>query len=270
MEVSLKQVFIAAVAVFALLLGLAIVWTLDKRAHDAQIVQLQNEVASRDKTVETQKGVYQKLTIQSDDLSKLLDTKDEQLKGLRNQLDKTGAQLLTANTLVFQLKNDLKAKGNTAVVVSPSGPGKAQTFEIKSSADLGPFNVVCDTTGAEPVSSDAKTDVLLSQKRPLRLSVVVAQDKDGTWRTTTTSSESDFQVDIGLASVNPYLLEPKWYEKIGMGIDLGVSTNPGFLAGIGIYYGIGNFEFGPRAWFVFDRGASPFLGAQLLWHPFKR
>lgn len=269
-NVTLKSALISAGVLLAIMVALAAVFTLNRRAYESKIVDLQNQVASRDKTIEVKDGVFQKLTIQSEDLEKLLGDKDTQLNLLKVQLDKQGSQLLTANTLVVQLKQALSAQATTTVVVNPVEPGKAQTFEIKSSADLGPFNVICDTKGEEPVSATAKTNILFSQKRPLKLSVVVSQDKDGTWRSSTTSSEQDFNVDIGLSGVNPYLLAPKWYEKIGFNAEVGIGTDPGLLAGIGVSYEIGHFELGPKAWVVLDKGVSPFFGASMTWHPFAK
>lgn len=272
MEVSLKQALIAAAVVLALFAGLAIFWTIDKHAHEAQIVQLQNEVASRDKTIETQKGVYQKLTIQSNDLKGLLDQKDEQLKLLEAQLKKSGDDLLAASTLIVKLRKDLESDGHVVVQPpDPKYPGMTRVA-LDSKSDFDPFRVTgevvtdCSLEQAQPPHASLR----LSQTRAFRFSVIVSQSSDGTWKTSTTSSEENFQVDITLAAVNPHILEPRWYEKFGLGFDIGIGTNPGLLAGIGLYYQIGRFEVGPRAWVVVDRGVSPYFGAQMIWHPFQR
>lgn len=270
MEISPKQALIAAGVVLALMLGMVAFWTIDKRAHEAQIVQLQNEIASRDKTIETQKGVYQRLALQSQDLTKLIGDKDKELKALKDQLKKQGAELLTANTLVVKLKKELEAHHDGPVVTpDPEKPG-VKVALIDTGSQMDPFQV----TGKVQVDCDAGTSVVdlkLRQCRPLNISVVVSQDKDGTWRTSATSSIDNFGVDITLAAVNPYILEPRWYEKIGLSADVGVGTGPGFLAGVGVHYQIGKFEVGPKAWVVIDRaGVNPFFGANLLWHPFQR
>ncbi len=255
----------------ALLLALAFAGFMTFRDHQRaqRIVELQNQIALRDKTIETQQGVYQKLALQTKDLTKLLNDKDVELMALRDQLKKQGSELLTANTLVVKLKKDLKDAQNVVVTIpDPAKPG-VKRAEIDTKDRLDPFQI----TGRVDLDCDtgkAAVDVGLSQRNPIKFSVVVSQDKDGTWRSTATSSTKVFDVDIALAAVNPYLLEEKWYEKLSFALEAGVGTNPGLLAGAGVNIEIGKFDIGPRVWAVIDRGASPYFGVSFAWHPFKK
>lgn len=270
-NVTLKNALISTGVLLVIMAALAVAFTLNRRAYETRIVDLQNQVAARDKTLEVQVGVYQKLTIQANDLSKLVDSKDKQIVELKNQLDKTGAQLLTASSLIIQLKDQVAKGKATVVVTKPTTPDGKTTFAISRTENFGPFAVDCKMNGTEPVTPDwIESEISLTQPRLFKVSVIVSQDKDGTWRTTTTSSDEVFKVDIGLAAVNPYLLEPKWYEKIGFDTEVGLGSNPGLLAGIGASYQIGHFELGPKAWIVLDKGASPFFGASMTWHPFAK
>lgn len=271
-NVTLKSALISAGVLLAVIVALAAAFTLNRRSYEAKIVDLQNQVAARDKTTEVQVGLYQKLTIQSTNLQSLVDSKDQQIIELKNQLDKTGAQLLTASSLVVQLKDQIaKGTATTVVVTKPTTPDGKPTFSINQVQEFGPFEVGCEMSGTEPVTpNQVGYEIKLTQPRVFKLSVVVSQDKDGTWRTSTTSSDEDFKVDIGLAAVNPLLLAPKWYEKIGFDAELGIGTNPGLLAGIGASYEIGHFQIGPKAWVVLDKGASPYFGASMTWHPFAK
>lgn len=256
----------------ALLLALAFAGYMTLRDHQraAHIVELQNQIASRDKTIEVQQGIYQKLTLQAKDLTKLLSDKDVELMTLRDQLKKQGSELLTANTIVVKLRKDLQDAKNTVVVIpDPAKPGVKQV-NIDTEDRLDPFQIT-GMTSVDCYTNQAHYKVGLGQRSPIKFSVVVSQDKDGTWRSSATSSTKVFEVDIALAAVNPYLLEDKWYEKIGMGVDVGVGAAPGFLGGVGISYEIGRFEVGPKAWFTASpQGVYPYFGAQLLWHPFKK
>ena len=268
-ELNLKRVLVVAVVVLALLTGFAVYHTVTRRSYEAQILGLQNDVASRDKTIETKDGVYEKLAIQSKDLQKLVGDKDKELANLKQQLDERGAEILTATKLVVKLKRDLEhATATVPVIVDPAKPN-IKKVRLDSEESFGPFwvdgevNVDCQT-------DTARVGMRLHQRRPLMFSVVVSQDKDGTWRSSTTSSEPDMDVDIALSAVNPFMLEAKWYEQIGLGVDIGIGTNPGFLVGLGAYYQIGRFDVGPRAWMIVDRGVSAYFGAQLIWHPFAK
>lgn len=243
--------------------------TIREQAHNAEIVKLKNEIALRDKTIEVQQGVYQKLTIQAHDLSKLLDDKDVELTALRKQLKQQGSDLLTANTIIASLKKELESAGN----VKPPEPTETaiiRKVEFDSGADFDPFEVSGYTTVNCEKPDERSAQLHMKQRTPLKFSVIVSQDKDGTWRTSTSSSSDKFDVNIALAAVNPYILEEKWYEKLSFVLEAGIGTNPGLLAGGGVDVEIGKFDVGPRVWAVVDRGASPYFGASIAWHPFKK
>lgn len=271
LNITLKGALISAGILLAVVVALAVAFTLNRRSYESRIVDLQNQVAARDKTVEIATGLYQKKTLQAQDLQKLLDKKDTQVKELQQQLDKTGAQLLTVSSLNIQLKNQI-AKGQATVVVTPpqNSSGKS-TFAVSRKEDFGPFEVNCKMNGTEPVTPGlVGSEISLTQPRLFKLNVVVSQDKDGTWRTTATSSDETFKIDIDLAAVNPLLLEPRWYEKIGLNTEVGIGTDPGLLVGLGATYEVGHFEVGPKVWVTIDRGVSPFFGASFGWHPFAK
>lgn len=267
-EITFKKAIVAGVVLLALSFAVAMYSFSVRSRYENQIADLQNRVAARDKTIETQKGIYEKLTIQSKDLEQLLGDKDAELTSLKDLLKKQGADLLTANTIIVQLKKELESI-HTGPVTPDENIHGAVVVKIDTRDDFDPFHV----TGEAWVNCEALTSrvgLKLSQLRQIRFSVVVSQDKNKTWKSSATSNVDNFDVDIALAAVNPYFLEPKWYEKIGMNAEIGVGTSPGFLAGVGVSYQIKKFEFGPKAWFVADpHGIYPYFGAQLTWHPFQ-
>jgi major membrane immunogen (membrane-anchored lipoprotein) len=270
MNSSIKVALVVAGVLLTAALAFAGYMTIREHQYSARIVELQNQVAQRDKTIEVQEGVYQRLTQQSKDLDQLLKDKDAELTSLRNQLKKQGSELLTANTLIVKLRKDLQdARDVPVVAVDPAKPGVKQV-NIDTNERFDPFQVTgkvdidCDT-------SKAHYDVKLSQRSPIRFSVIVSQDKDGTWRSSATSSTKLFDVEIALAGVNPYLLEEKWYEKLSVVTEFGVGTNPGILAAVGADFEIGKFDLGPRVWAVVDtHSASPYFGLSFGWHPFRK
>lgn len=268
MNNTLKVALISAGVALLMAIAFAGYITIQNNRHNTEITELKNQIASRDKTIEVQQGVYQKLTIQARDLTKLLDDKDVALTALRDQLKKQGADLLTASTIVAQLRKDLESASH----VKPPDvtEGVVRKVEFDSGTDFDPFLVSGYTTVncEKPTERDAK--LLLKQLSPLKFSVVVSQDKDGTWRTTASSSSDKFNVDIALAAVNPYLLEEKWYEKLSLAVEAGIGTNPGLLVGAGADLEIGKFDVGPRVWAVVDKGVSPYFGLSFAWHPFKK
>lgn len=270
---TLREKIYAGIVVLLLSIsvGLVIFISCKESEFEKQRIELQNKLAERDETIEVQKNVYQKLSIQSKDLSKLLDEKDEELTRLKSQLKNSGDELLTASSLIVGLKKELQSARKAALAPQdPENPGKIEV-KFDSDKDFSPFRVTGSTIGDCGRVEEPTYNVKLLQEKPIKLSVVVSQQKDGSWRTSATSSEESIGVDISLASVNPFVLEPKWYENIGLNLDIGVGTGPGFLAGTGVSYRFGKFDVGPRVWVTIDpHGVSPYFGAQLLWHPFAK
>src|SRR4051812_44063333 len=83
-----------------LLLLVVVTWgAVGKWQTDKEMARLRNEAASNAQTIEVQKGLYTKLTLEAGDLHKLLDTRDEQIQALVTQVKKDHEQLLAANQL---------------------------------------------------------------------------------------------------------------------------------------------------------------------------
>jgi hypothetical protein len=241
-----------------------VVLGIERRAQQELVTKLQNDVAQRDQTIEVQKGVYHKLSIESEGLQKLLTSKDEEMVRLNKELKKSKEQLLTANSLVVQWKKAYEAvvTGNQSDVNGENGVVRKK---VEFSKDFGYIGVSGFTLTDPPEAS-----VRVQQNRPLKLSLIVSQDDSGAWHTRTTSSEDNVNVQIDLAAVDPKILEPRWYEGIGFVLDVGMGSQ--FLAGAGVTYKIGRFELGPKAWFGIPLGQQPTwaAGLQVLWHPFAR
>lgn len=235
-----------------------------KSRYDSQLADLRNAVASRDQTIETQKGVFQKLSLESKDLSGLLDKSDEQVKLLQKELKDGKEQLLAATTIGLKWKKAYEAsvKGHQTEVPSTE-PGGTVRKRVDFENDFGYIGIVGHTLTDPP-----EAYVKIQQNRPLRVTVAVSQDKSGAWKTRATSSEENVGVDITLAGVDPWVLQPKWYEHVGVDLDLGVGS--GVLGGLGVSYQIGKFQVGPKAWFTATDRVDKFFGVGLTWHPFQR
>ena len=67
--------------VIALLLVVVVWGAVGKWKTDREMARLRNEVAARDQTIEVQKGVYTKLALETEEIKKLLDAKDAEVKG---------------------------------------------------------------------------------------------------------------------------------------------------------------------------------------------
>lgn len=253
-------------------LVLALAWT--NHQHQKQVAQLQNEMAMKDKTIEVQKGLYTKLTIQSEEIKNVLDSKDKQVQELLDQIKKQKQDLLSASTVVASWKKayeGLAKATQTEVPPDPTKPvvaGAKPREKVDFHEDFGYIGVDGWTLTNPP-----QAWVRVKQNRPLKLTLAISQDKDKAWHTYATSSEENVGVDIQVTAVNPFLLQPKWYEKIGVAIDLGMGTNRGglgALAGIGLNYQIKQFTIGPHIWLGINDVVDKYYGITFEWRPFQR
>lgn len=249
--------------VLALVLGLA--W--QNHSHTSRVVDLQNQIAGRDLTVEVQKGVYSKLAMEADGFKALLSSQDEQLKFLKKEVESRKAEILTATTMALAWKKayEGEAEANQTEIPDdgppePGAPSKPPRLKVDFKKDFGPFIVSGHT-----ITSPPEAFVAVKQGKPIKISLVVSEEPDGSWRTYATSSDENISIDIGLSAVNPRVIEEKWYEKIGFTALLGFGAQP--LAGLGASYSVSQFDVGPAV-YVTPAGLS--YGGSVTWHPFWR
>lgn len=267
--------YLAVGVIIAALLAVVVWGAVGKWNTDKEMTRLRNEAASNAQTIEVQKGVFTKLTLESNDLRKLLDTKDEQIKGLVSQVKKSNEDLLAANQLVVTWKKAYQgALAASQTHIDPVTPGQPGRDKVAFHKDWGAITVKGWTLTNPP---EAWLEV--AQGRPLKLTVAVTQDDKRQWHTYATSSDDNMNIDIALTAVNPYILEPKWYEKLSLGVTIAGGAGPdcvGFLGGIGVNYKIGKFNVGPAVFVSFLLSPimppiiTAFYGAQVAWRPFER
>lgn len=253
----------AVIALMAALVALATYGYFALKARDERINKLMNDVAIRDVTIEVQKGVFTKLTQQLDDVKIAIDQSTTEGKALADELKKNKAELLAVNNALIKLKDQVaKGQGNQSDVPGVK-PGDPTRKKVEFGQDFG-YARVDGFTLTDPPEYELK---LGQGSKPLKLTMALAQQKDKSWRTFVTSSDPSVGVEIGVSAVNPYMLEPSWYEKVKIHVDLGVGQ--GVLGGVGGSYQFGQFDLGPSIWGVTSGGGSVFYGLNFSWAPFK-
>jgi hypothetical protein len=257
-RISDKIIRYVAVSLIAIVAAMSFALWYGKRAHDSTVRDLQNEIAKRDETVEYQKDVYGKLTIQMKDLNGAIDKSTEEGKRLAAEIKRNGEQIASVTGAVMKLKEQV-AKGQ-GTQTQPE-PGRDR---IDFKHDFG-FVAVDGHTITNPPEYQLK---LHQGKEPLKLTLVVTQNKDLGWKTYVASSDSNVAVEIAQATVNPYINRPKWYEGLKLHMDLGVGD--GVLGGFGASFQMQQFDIGPTIWGTTAGGGSTFYGLNLSWAPFKR
>lgn len=265
MEVSDKLLKYIAGGLGVLLVVGALYLAWQKHSFESQVRDLQNEVAKRDQTIEVQKDVYAKLDLQVKDLKSTIDTSTEAGKRLADEVAKSKAELVSVtNTLVKLQKQVAEGKGGQTDVPGPK-PGDPTRKKVTFGQDFG-YARVDGFTLTDPPEYHLE---LGQGSRPLKLSLALTQQKDRSWRTLVASSDPNVSLDIGVTAVNPFVLEPRWYENLRLTLDLGAGSG-GVLAGVGASARFNQFDIGPKIWGVTNGGGSVFYGGSVSWSPFQR
>jgi hypothetical protein len=261
------------IALFVLSGGILAFHYYQKAQYDKKIVALQNQIAENEKTIQVTKDLFEKGAVQTKNLSDLLDSKNTENAELLKQIDKQKGTILTLTSVVVKYK---ATSGSIKLVAasqpssfSSSQPSSMQVcFENPSldfSQKLGRYNV----NGNVNLSSLALQ--LHIDEDPLQISLSVYQTKDKAWHSIVQTGDNNVSADITISGVNPYVLEPKWYQRIGFSGSLGVgstSGGAGLLTGLGINYQFDKFEVGPNVWLLINDKTATFWGLGLTWHPF--
>lgn len=254
------------------LLLIVVIWgAVGKYTNDKEMARLRNEVALRDQTIEVQKGVFTKLSLETEDLRKLLDSKDQQVKDLLDQISKNKEDLLAANQVAVKWKKAYEgavAANQTTVPADPGTPGSVERKKVTFQKNWGVIGVSGYT-----LTDPAEAYVKVEQLKALMITLAISQDATGAWHSYVTSNDDNTTVDIKLAGVNPHILEPHWYEKLQLNLALaGGSTSTGFgvLVGAGVSYKISQFDIGPAVFVGIGSTVSPYFGATFAWRPFQK
>jgi hypothetical protein len=205
-------------------------WSTRKSADE--ISKLSVQLSQSAETLELTTGLYSKKVIAYENLAKFLVTKTEDVIALRKQLDDSKSSLLTAQQLTIKWKKAYEAAlaaNQTEEPIPDPVPGDPVRKRIDFNGNLGPIRATGHT-----ITDPAEAYLKLEQVVPLVLTVAVAQNKDGTWTSYVASSDSEVDVKINLAGVNPLILSQKWYQKIWLDLGAVALGDPG--ASVGLSY----------------------------------
>ena len=243
-----------------------------KRSYEKKIAELYNDLAKEKDTVEVQKNLYKKATMQIEDMDQLIkslkgenDTDKKALVALRAEIKKLNEELLTANRLIIKWKKAYEAEAaahqSTDTGTDPDDQSDDR-IRIDFDHDFGYIGV-----NGYTLTNPAYAWVSVKQNKPLYLTVAVTQSKDKSWSTYVTSSEENLQVDVILSAVNPYIFNKKWYEKISLDVSIDFASSLDAYAGVS--YPFGPITMSGGIWGNQD-DVSPYLGMSYSWKPFER
>jgi hypothetical protein len=192
-------------------------WWRTRQSVDA-IAKLSTQLQKTTETLEITTGLYSKQSYAYENLTKYLSYKTDETAALQKELEKSRADLLTANQLTLKWKKAYEAVlAANQTEEPPADSGGPTRKRVDFSGRLGPIQASGHT-----LTDPAEAFLKLEQVIPLKLTVAVAQNRDKTWTTFVTSSDPNIDVKVDLAGVNPLVISPKWYQRIWM--DLGAAA----------------------------------------------
>lgn len=257
---------VTAVVLLAVLMVVGVIWAVVTRnSYEAELARLRNEIASRDQTIEVQKGQFSKLTLELKDVQDALNKSDQKVKDLLVRLDKANQDILAANQLIIKWKSAYEGLANANQTDVP-GDGGVVRKRVDFSRSFG----LIDVSGYT-LTDPAEAFVRVEQVRALYLTLVLSQDESGAWHTDVTSSDDNTAVDISVAAVNPHFFEPRWYQRLGLSATLAggmAGTGFGMLFGVGVSYQFKKFDVGPAVFFGLSDRVDRYVGVQATFRPF--
>lgn len=227
---NLKWIGLFIGAAVVALVVLSFVFKLNDR--DKTIAELATELATSEKTVEISKNLYAIKTREVKDLVSALEAlkgkSGEEIARLKDQLKRAEQEILTLNSVVVRWKKAYEAAVEASQTEEP-GEGETVRKRVTFTKDFG-YIGVSGWTLTDPPEGYVKVE----QLRPLRLTLAVTKNRNGTWSSLVTSSEDNLAVDIDVSGVDLSVISPKWYQRLWMGVEADALGDLG--AGVSLTY----------------------------------
>lgn len=259
--------YISAVLLTALLVAGGALWWQD-RQHSKQRRDLNNALARTEKTLQETETVSSRRAVELEDI----ETKNKELQKILKDRDESILALTETNLRLrdkyFKIKN---AKEN---VVDKEGneipDGEPIPDDARVKVEFEHVEEPLKVSGFT-LTNPAYAEVKLNWTRDLRLSLILTKTDEDTFRVYLDSENSDVDTTEINLSVDPTLLEHKWYEKIGVGSSL-VAGEYGGQLGLRVYYDFWkNVSMGIDFMVLYDGAkAKTFYGLNVGWYPFRK
>lgn len=222
--------FFGAAALFLALAVVVIVVLREIDSRNDRIADLTTKLITTEQTREIEKGLYAKKLIEVDDLKDLISKLGEDNERLGRLIKDGQVEVIALNQLVIQWKRAYEAvvaahQSEEPPVVPGDPPRKRVDFE----GAVGPISVIGHTLTDPP-----QAFLKWTQIDPLRITVALTKNKDGTYSTIVDTSSDEISVDIKNAVLDLSSLRPKWYQRFWL--DVGADALGERSANVGLTY----------------------------------
>lgn len=266
---SVKTNWKVYAAVFVTCLAFATYIRISNSFKDAEIAALKSTMAEKDTTIQVAEGVVARLVSENADLEKSLDKSRQEVKVMVDAINKNNEKLQYLADLTIKIKKQVAKIEATQdgddedIPESDLTPPGVQRKKVNFKHDFGVVGVEGYTLSDPPEAT-----LSIYGTKPLSVAVALTQLEDLSWKTYATSSDKNFDVNINLTKISPFVRDKRWFEKIELNADT-VFSGGGAAFGIGIGYQLSQaFSIGARA--TLASTGDVFYGPSLTWRPFSR
>jgi len=241
----------------------------EKSSHARTNKKLNNEVAKLQSTIKETETVFSKLAVQINDietenteLQTILDDRDESIVAL----SKVSLKWKDKYLKIANAEQSVVDENNNPVVIDVDCEDcfLGKRFRV----DFEQMDGILYVKGFT-LTNPAYAELKLERTKPLELEIALTKGKDGKWRVYVDGNNAGLEPSELNLIVDTSLFDPKWYEKIGLGVDIGVG--PGVQTTIKAFYDVDISWFvGPFITFQYDgAGFNKFYGTTIGYYPFR-
>jgi hypothetical protein len=221
---------VGSLAASAVILTLILMGVRYLKEKNERIADLITRLATSETTVEIERGLFAKKAEELQGLQDLLAKMGEENAKLSELIKRGEMEILTLNQIIIRWRKAYEAAvAANQTEEPPKDPGDPVRKRVTFSGKVGPIKVDGHTLTDPPESW-----LHLEQIDPIRLTVAVTRNKDGTFSSLVTSSDLEVQADIVVSAVDPKVLGLKWYQRIWL--DGAVSMLGDKSASLGVTY----------------------------------
>jgi hypothetical protein len=251
------------------IVGGGIFYGFERHSNAKKRRALTNQIAELEGVVKETETAYSRRAVEVDNLK--LENED-----LRNRIEDRDEEVVALSEAVLRWKNKyfkIKNAKQTVVIIEGGPEGLDPNCEeclagVRLRVDFADEQDPWRVSGFT-LTTPAEAEVAIEWTRGLNLSLVLTKDKDDLFRVYLDTDSPDLiPADLKL-SVDPSILEKRWYEKIGIGSDLTVGE--GVVSSVKIVYDVfDNWSLGPVIMLNYDGNElRKTYGVSTTWYPFR-
>lgn len=222
---------------------------------------LTNQIADLEGTVQETETAYSRRAVEIKNLK--LDNKE-----LRQKIEDRDEEAVALAESVLKWKDKyIKIKNATETVVDPDGDPNT-TDDIRIRVDFEKEEDPLRVSGFT-LTNPPEAEVSIEWMRDLKLSLILTKDDDDLFRVYLDTDSPDIVPSELKLSVDPSILDRKWYEKIG--VDMGISGGEGVASTISLRYDVfNNWSIGPSVVLHYDgQRLRKTYGISTTYYPFR-